>query len=396
MPPEPKTKQDPAQLLQTLMQELNTVFPERREVIRGAVCALLTGEHILLLGPPGTAKSALARAVAGAFGAIYFERLLTKFSTPEELFGSISLQALEKDHYKRITTGKLPEAEIAFIDEIFKANSAILNSLLSLINERLFHNDGAPTRCPLTTMFGASNELTEGKDLEALFDRFLLRYDVQYLFQPNHLKTMLKAPDPAVQTRLTMEQLHQLQNRVEAVKITDEMVDGLITMREACQSEGIVASDRRWKKSIKLAQAAAFLVNETETSPDDLTILTDTLWREPKERPKVQKLVGRICDPAGVQATEILDAARETASTLANQKFRDQKAYMQQGVNVLEDFGNQMTKLTDLQKSAGKRAQGTIKEALGKISMMREEIGKHITKRIGLPTSVQKAVESEK
>jgi MoxR-like ATPase len=120
----------------------------------------------------------LARALAQAFGGVYFERLLTKFSTPEELFGPISLKALEQDKFQRVLTGKLPEAQFAFVDEIFKSSSAILNSLLTLINERVFHNDGAAVQCPLVTMFGASNELPEGKELEALFDRFLFRFEV--------------------------------------------------------------------------------------------------------------------------------------------------------------------------------------------------------------------------
>src|SRR3954471_20911372 len=144
--------------LQQLRSDLTAKFPERKQVIDGALCAILGGEHVLLLGPPGTAKSALARAIAQAFSGVYFERLLTKCSTPEELFGAVSLKALEQDRFARVVTGKLPEAEFAFVDEIFKANSAILNSLLSLVNERVFHNDGAPIQCPLVTLFGASNE----------------------------------------------------------------------------------------------------------------------------------------------------------------------------------------------------------------------------------------------
>ncbi|HTP29485.1 MAG TPA: AAA family ATPase, partial [Anaeromyxobacteraceae bacterium] len=127
-----------------------------------------------MTGSPGTAKSALARTISRAFQAAYFERLVTKFTTPEELFGPISLKALEQDHYRRVTAGMLPEAQIAFIDEIWKANSAILNALLAVMNERVFHNDGAPCTCPLITLFGASNELPDGKELEATFDRFLL------------------------------------------------------------------------------------------------------------------------------------------------------------------------------------------------------------------------------
>jgi len=109
----------PIQQLQQLRQELAAKFPERREIIEGTLYALLSSESILLLGPPGTGKSSLARAVAQAFGARYFERLLTKFTTPEEIFGPVSLKALENDRYTRITTDKLPEAEIAVIDETF-------------------------------------------------------------------------------------------------------------------------------------------------------------------------------------------------------------------------------------------------------------------------------------
>ena len=111
-----------------LRTDLTAGFPERKEVIEGILSAVLAGEHVLLLGPPGTAKSALARSVAQAFGGVYFERLLTRFSTPEELFGAISLKALEQDRFARVVTGKLPEAEFAFVDEVFKANSAILKT----------------------------------------------------------------------------------------------------------------------------------------------------------------------------------------------------------------------------------------------------------------------------
>src|SRR4051812_45272052 len=165
--------------LTLLRDALSNTFPERRNVIDGALCAILANEHVLLLGQPGTAKSALVRAIAQAFGGTYFERLLTKFSTPEELFGPISLKALEQDRYARVVSNKLPEAQFAFVDEVFKANSAILNSLLTAMNERIFHNDGAPLAMPLVSLFGASNELPDGKELEALFDRFLLRFDVQ-------------------------------------------------------------------------------------------------------------------------------------------------------------------------------------------------------------------------
>src|SRR3990172_9223884 len=166
--------------LRCIRDELAQTFLERSEVIDGALAALLAGQHVLLIGPPGTAKW-----------------LLTKFTTPEELFGAVSLRALENDEYRRVTTHKLPEAHIAFLDEVFKANSSILNSILTLMNERRFHNGRDPIDVPLITLFGASNELPEEDELQALYDRFLLRFVVGYVKEDFRFLRMLEAAPPA-------------------------------------------------------------------------------------------------------------------------------------------------------------------------------------------------------
>lgn len=370
--------------LPKLRSDLIAKFPERKDVIDGALCAVLAGEHVLLLGPPGTAKSALARAIAQAFGGSYFERLLTKFSTPEELFGAVSLKALEQDRFLRVTAGKLPEAEFAFVDEVFKANSAILNALLSLVNERIFHNDGAPLSCPLVTLFGASNELPEGRELEALFDRFLLRFDVGYLLQAASLRAILLAPDPTPSVAMTMSDLRQAQAEAAKVKISDATVDALLAIRDACRTEGIVASDRRWKKSLKLAQASACLAGEKQTTPEDLAILTNSLWREPKERPKIARLVGKLSDPAGTQAQEILDAARETAQNAAGLKGSDRKAYIGVAAQAIEQFAQQQQKLTELALMGGRRARAVVADAAAEINLMHDELARAVSAGLGL------------
>ncbi|MFT3840785.1 MAG: AAA family ATPase [Myxococcaceae bacterium] len=370
-------------LFAALRAELLKTFPERQHVIDGSLSAVLAGEHVLLLGPPGTAKSALVRVLAQAFGGSYFERLLTKFSTPEELFGPVSLKGLESDKFARVITGMLPESEFAFVDEVFKANSAILNSLLTLVNERLFHNDGKPVPVPLVTMFGASNELPEGKELEALFDRFALRFEVNYLLRPQHLREVLVAPEPKLSTGLDMKALRAAQAEVTKVKVTDDTVDALISIREACKAEGIVASDRRWKKSLKLVQASAWLANEKQTSPQDLVLLADALWREPKERPKVAALVGKLADPVAAQAVEILDAARETAQHVAGLSG-DRKQYIASAAQALESFTQQVAKLQRLTRSAGRRAKDSIDSAHAEITSMHEDLARAVSSGLGL------------
>jgi MoxR-like ATPase len=372
------------QHFEQLRRSLMHRFPERKDVIDGSLAAVLAGEHVLLLGQPGTAKSSLCRAIAQAFGGVYFERLVTKHSTPEELFGAISLKALEQDRFMRVTTGKLPESEFAFIDEIWKSSSAILNSLLGIINERQFFNDGQAVSCPLVTMFGASNELPEGKDLEALFDRFLLRFEVAYLLRPSNLRLVLTSPDPIAAPAMTMAELRKAQAEVTKVTVTDETIDALIQIRDACKGEGIVASDRRWKKSLKLTQAVAFTAGEKKTTPEDLSILIDSLWREPKDRPKVARLVGKLADPVGAQAVEILDAARETAAKVAALTAGDRKQYISAAAQALEQFQQQQKKLGQLAKGAGRRATTVIQAANDEIVAIHTELARTVSAGLGL------------
>jgi MoxR-like ATPase len=371
--------------LQQLRTDLASKFPERREAIEGALAAVLAGEHALFLGPPGTGKSSLVRAIAQAFGGRYFERLLTKFATPEELFGPISLKALEQDRYQRVVTDKLPEAEFAFVDEVFLGNSAILNSLLTAMNERLFHNDGGvPLRMPLVSLFGASNELPEGRELEALFDRFLLRFDVQYLLRPSNFRSVLVAPEPTASVSLSMATLREAQAQVAKVRVTDETLQALISIRDNCRAEGIIASDRRWKKTLKVVQASAYLAGEASTTPEDLLGLTHALWREPKEYSKVAHIVGQLADPVSAKAAEVLDAARETAARVAALRGSDRKSYLSQAAQALEDFKAQQDKLNQLGGAAGPRAKQALGDADQEIGQLHYDLARALSAGLGL------------
>src|SRR5438876_1164994 len=201
---------------QALQTEMEGHLFERHDELEGLLLALLSRQHLLLVGPRGAGKSMMIRMLAGVIdGAKYFERLMTRFTLPDELFGPVSISALKKDRFTRLTRGYLPEANFAFLDEIWKANSSILNSLLALINERLFYNDGEVLQCPLETLMGASAELPQEEALSALYDRFLLRYQVKYIAEDGHLLEMMtdaRAPD--LKTRLTLDEIHDGGGRI--------------------------------------------------------------------------------------------------------------------------------------------------------------------------------------
>src|SRR5215468_973543 len=159
----------PARLAQ-IARSLESKFLGKEEVIRLLLIATIAGEHAVLIGPPGTAKSALIRMFARLLQAHYFECLLTRFTEPNEIFGPVDIAAFREGRYQRRTEGMLPDSEIVFLDEVFKSNSAILNALLTLLNERKYTSGGQILRCPLISVFAASNEVPGDETLNAIFD----------------------------------------------------------------------------------------------------------------------------------------------------------------------------------------------------------------------------------
>lgn len=260
---------------------------ERDTPAKLALLAALSGEHLLLLGPPGTAKSELARRLHTMVKqGHYFERLLTRFSVPEELFGPLSIKALEQDRYQRQTSGYLPQASIAFVDEIFKANSAILNSLLTLLNERQFDNGSERLTVPLIAVIAASNELPEGAELNALYDRFLLRFQVEPIKDESFTQLLtLNQPyqAPPFEQRLSEEELTAIRQGAEQLPLSEALIRLLHSLRQFLAEQEINVSDRRWRKVVKLLKVSAFCNNDSEAGLFDAWLLPHCLWQTPEQ-----------------------------------------------------------------------------------------------------------------
>ena len=304
--------------LKKIREELRQSFMERADLIDGALAALLSSHHLLIIGPPGTAKSMLADELCRRIdGANYFQWLLTRFTTPEEIFGAVSLKALEQDDYRRVTARKLPEAQIAFLDEIFKANSSILNAILTLINERLFHNGKEVTRVPLLTLFGASNELPEEEELTALYDRFLLRFVVNYIAEDFRFLRMLESQRSPERTTMTLAELTDIQNQVREVSIPSHVYRGIADIRRELNKKNIQASDRRYRQSLALLQAYAYLEDEKAVHEKHLFFLEHVLWRDPAEHEQVRNTIRELLLGYEEEITELLYESREIRDSAA-------------------------------------------------------------------------------
>lgn len=296
--------------LRAIASELGSQFLERETVITGMLIALVARQHVLLVGTPGTAKSALARAVAERItGGKHFEVLLTKFSSPEEVFGPISIAGLQADRFARLLDGRLAVAHTAMIDEVGKASSAILNALLGVMADRVYHNDGQVVRCPLLSMVGASNELPDGDELAALYDRFLLRFEVKPLTDAGFSRMLTGSPTPGPTTTVDLDELEVLHAAMETVTVPPSVIDALGKLRADMRQKGLFASDRRWRAALSLLRASALYFGRSIVSEDDIEVLTHALWSRPDDQTPIAQAVAAVGNPLRAKATELLDRA---------------------------------------------------------------------------------------
>lgn len=376
--PIPDGLDDAIAAARALQAALNGAFIERAREVRSLLLALVAEEHILLLGPPGTGKSALTTALCRALGGRYFELLLTKFSVPEEVFGPISLQGLERDEYRRVTAGYLPEAEVAFLDEIFKANSSILNALLTALNEGAFDNGGKRQPIPLKLCVGASNEFPEDDALAALYDRFVLRHWVEPIASRDNLRSLLAtAGEPRVAARLTAEQVATLRGARELVQVPDDVLDAVMDLRDRLMARGITASDRRWRKCMKLVRAAAVLDGRLVATVNDILPLTWALWEDRESIPAVHGAVAEV-RPHYAEALRLLDAATEEYGKV---DFKADKA-TREGTEAMARANQALKAITE--RLAALPDDDDIESVRERVGSRQRQIAKHWVKLLGI------------
>ena len=285
-----------------VIEPLKRRFVGRDEVVDLIALAVAAGEHLFLHGPPGTAKSALIRQFASAVRGCYFEYLLTRFSEPNEVFGPIDLIRLREGTVATVTTGMLPEAEFAFLDELFNANSAILNNLLTVLNERTYRRGAEVHALPLLSMFAASNHLPEDEDLRALFDRFLLRCRVDNL-RRDEMPRLLSAgweleQSGPIESTVTAGDLRTLSRqvyRVDLGSVAERFAEVVWKVRDL----GIGLTDRRAVKVLKLVAASALLCGRVEARVSDLWVLRYVWDREEQVAPLASMIAGVVEPDAG-------------------------------------------------------------------------------------------------
>ncbi|MED9984012.1 MAG: AAA family ATPase [Segatella copri] len=326
-----------------LLGEMNRGIYEKETEISLSLLAALAGESIILLGPPGVAKSMVARQLKTAFrDAQSFEYLMSRFSTPDEIFGPVSIQKLKtSDTYERAMEGYLPTADVVFLDEIWKAGPAIQNTLLTVINEKIFRNGNREMHLPLKLLVAASNELpAKGEGLEALWDRFVIRIENRPIKLEKNFRAMLleSHADFSGSTgilghadfadnadfsdlKITAEEYAEWAEKICKIGVKEEVLDAISAIRkslravnvdEAAERRNIYVSDRRWKNIVRLLRTSAFMQDREEVDICDLLPIYHCLWQEPEERDAIRNIVIRaLFSPFADKLVEMKNALAE-------------------------------------------------------------------------------------
>lgn len=333
-----------------IIKHLNEGIHEREETIAVSFLAALSDQSVFLFGPPGTAKSLIARRISRAFETnSYFEYLMHRFSTPEDVFGPISITELKKDNLLRMTEGFLPQSDFAFLDEIWKSSPSILNTLLTIINEKVFRNGTEVESVPLKALIAASNETPPpGQGLEAMYDRFLVRLNITPMEDVPSFKALLNSrpalPDVDLPVGLSVkqEEWEEWSERLHEVDLSQEALNVIQDIRLAFEEKGedldVYVSDRRWQRAAILLKAAAFFCGRDEVNLVDCLLLRHCLWTTKENCPEVIEIVENAVRDRGFETEFSLHEIDSEKEKL--EKEIDRELYHRRDVYRTSSIGN--------------------------------------------------------
>ncbi len=333
---------------------------EKSEVIRLALLSAIAGESIFLLGPPGVAKSLIARRLKYAFrDGKSFEYLMNKFSTPDEIFGPVSIKKLkDEDKYERLTDKYLPGANIIFLDEIWKAGPAIQNALLTILNEKVYRNGEQEVEVNIRGIISASNEVPyQGEGVDALWDRFLLRYFIKEIKNSNNFLKMITATDNVYEdevpqdAKISDEEYEEWSKEIDQVLLPPEVLNTiqLIKHKLAEHNEGqtspdakIEVYDRRWKKIVRLMRSAAFLNGRKKVDLMDCFLIAHCLWSRPEQVDKVMDLVSETIRKHGYTLALNLQVTKQEIKDFEEEVYQEtkiqNKVFKNELISVEQDY----------------------------------------------------------
>ena len=330
---------------------------EREHIVANVLLAVIAGQSVFLYGVPGTAKSLIARRISLAFkDAKHFEYLMQRFSTPDEVFGPVDIKELKEGRYIRKIEGYLPSANFAFLDEIFKSSPAILNTLLTIINEKIFRNDGKDVKVPLHALIAASNETpAQGSGLEALYDRLNMRLLVEPLKEWDNFKNLIEGKfeeaNVSDDEKITLDELNLITNGAKAVKFSPQSLEAIKEIRENIEKlnvkndqddssdpyqqsrqetsdeqilqenqSQIYVSDRRWKNLAHILKTSAFLNDRSEVLPADVLLLANCLW---SEKEQIEAIKNIVTQSAGKNlSSKLIIELEQRAARLADEYYQ--------------------------------------------------------------------------
>ena len=363
-PLNPAVLQSAQAKMSQIFVEMNNLFVERDELIKLMELAIVTGTNLLMLGPPGTAKSAITYEMCGRIeNANYFQWMLNKTSDPSEILGPFSVKEMENDKFMRITTGKLPEAHIAFMDEVFKSNAPTLNALLTIMNEHIFYNDGKPVEVPLISMFGASNEPPEDESLDAMYDRFIFRMNVQYIhdaankkrMHSNYVDNRAGLLNLVNKTTITLAEVQALQAAAKTVKVPKDIINKFIRLISDLDRQAVHISDRRQNECFKVMQGSAVLAGRNSVTLDDFKSLVYVLWEKEEHIPLIESSILKMVNPYDDRFKELkenFNQVKTDIESITDSSQKSKKAIESKG--VIEKIASKTNKLINEATKNGK------------------------------------------